>query len=274
VTVGRLSRAGSLLAAASLLAACAPAAPPRSFPRPPSWGAGTRAPSLTAWRAARARLAAIQREAGTPRTLRVSLALREPVTGRTLEARGAVAIAPPDGLRMILLGPGGTTALDLWLHRDRFRFAVPAIDLLRRGDATTPRASMRGLPIDFLRWWMLGPATGTLLWAERQGGGDRLLLRSGSAIIDLRVSDSGGIEARRALWEAGSAEEPRRRIEEEAIGADRIGCAPVRYWQESTGLSVTVRCEGEDLAAPNPKAFADPDAELLDSAHGDERVEP
>lgn len=258
--MGWLSRAGSLVAAALLLSACSPASASRSFPRLPAWREGQRAPSLGAWRAARARLDAIQRETAPPRTLRVSLALQEPVTGRTLFARGAVAIAPPDALRMILLGPGGTTALDLWIHRDRFRFAVPAIDLLRRGDATTPRASMRGLPIDFLRWWLLGPATGTLLWAERQGRADRLLLRAGLAIIDLRIGDSGGINARRALWTAGSAEEPRRLIDEEAIEADRFGCAKVRYWQRSTGLSVTVRCEGEELAAPNPRAFVDPDA--------------
>jgi hypothetical protein len=258
--VGTLASAGSLVAAALLLAACSPVAASRSFPRPPAWSDRPRAPSLGAWRAARARLAAIRRETASPRTLRVSLALTEPVTGRTLEARGAVAIAPPDALRMILLGPGGTTALDLWIHRDRFRFAVPAIDLLRRGDATTPRVSMRGLPIDFLRWWLLGPATGTLLWAERHGRADRLLLRAGFAIIDLRVGDSGGIKARRALWTAGSATEPRRLIEEEAIEADRFGCAKVRYWQRSTGLSVTVRCEGEEFAAPNPRAFVDPDA--------------
>jgi hypothetical protein len=265
MTAGKRARAGCLFSAALLLAACTPGLS-RSLPPPPAWSQGARAPSLGTWRAARARLAAIRREVDPPRTLRVSLALREPVTGRTLSARGAVAIAPPDALRMILLGPGGTTALDLWLRRDRFRFAVPAIDLLRRGDATTPRASMRGLPIDFLRWWLLGPATGTLLWAEQQQSDDRLLLRAGSAIIDLRVKGSGSVEARRALWAAGSADEPRRLIEEEAIGAERFGCGPVHYRQASTGLEVTVRCEGEDLAAPNPKAFVDPDEASESSA--------
>ena len=69
-----------------------------------------------------------------PHTLRLAVKLREPFTGRTMEARGAVALSPPSALRMILLGPGGTTALDLWARDDEFRFAVPAIDLLRRGD--------------------------------------------------------------------------------------------------------------------------------------------
>src|SRR5262249_13505558 len=130
--------------------------------------------------------------------------------------------------------------------------------------------SLRGLPIDFLRWWLLGPASGTLLWAERQARGERLLLRSGGAIIDLSVSGSGGIEARRATWAPASASVQRRLLEEEAIVADRIGCAKVRYVQRSTGLSVTVGCEGEQLAAPNPRAFADPDALSGESAPGDE----
>lgn len=266
----RPSRAGSLLAAVLLLAGCQAAAA-RPLPPAPAWSRGAvpismgspasaGSPSLAAWQEARARLAAIQRSAATPRTLRLSLSLREPVTGRTIEARGAAAIAPPDALRMILLGPGGTTALDLWLGGDRFRFAVPAIDLLRRGDAKTPRAAMRGLPIDFLRWWLLRPATGALLWSGREQGATRLLLRSGAALVDLHVSDAGQILAHRATWTAPSAGEPPRLIDVEAVLSDRLGCAPVRYWQASTGLEVTVRCEGEDLAAPNPRAFVDPDA--------------
>ena len=281
----RRCRGGSLLFACSLLAlpllagCLSPAA--RSLPPAPAWslaparpasaGAGAASPSLEEWRQARARLSEIRRHAATPRTLRLSLSLREPVTGRTLEARGAAAIAPPDALRMILLGPGGTTALDLWLSRDRFRFAVPAIDLLRRGDRTTPRAAMRGLPIEFLRWWLLGPATGSLLWAGREQGAARLLLRSGAALVDLRVSDAGEILAHRATWTAASRGEPPRLIDEEAILSERLGCAPVRYWQASTGLEITVRCEGEDLTPPNPRAFDDPDAAPGDEGEGEPR---
>jgi len=252
------------LAAFTLLAACSPAASRLALHRaawgPPPVGPDARvAQSMEAWRAARDRLAEVRGLASTPRTLRISLELREPTTGRTLQARGAVAIAPPTSLRMILLGPGGTTALDLWIDRDRFRFKVPAIDLLRRGDASTPRASLRGLPIDFLRWWLLRPATGALLWAAREDGAERLLLRDGAAIIDLRVADGGRIQGRRATWEKASAEAPARLVDEETVASDRIGCADVRYQQASTGLVVTVRCEGEDRSPPNPKAFEDPD---------------
>ena len=46
-----------------------------------------------------------------------------------LQARGAVAMDPAAGdLRMILLGPGGATAIDLWMHGDAYRFVVPALD--------------------------------------------------------------------------------------------------------------------------------------------------
>lgn len=161
---------------------------------------------------------------------------------------------------MILLGPGGTTALDLWARGDRFRFAVPALDLLKRGDASTPRASLRGLPVDFLRWWMLRPAAGTLLWYERAGGTDAFVLRDGDAVIDLRLNDRGVIGARRTTWATGDGGR-RRRIDEEVVIAEGLGCSDVRYAQASTGLLVTVTCEAEERdRAPDPRAFVDPDA--------------
>ena len=223
------------------------------------------------WRTARRRLGALRDEAqGTgARTLRVRLALREPRVGQILEARGAVAIAPsldggspgepPGALRMILLGPGGTTAMDLWARGHRFRFAIPALGLLQRGDAATSPASLRGLPVAFLRWWLLRPASGELLWYERVGGTDAYVLRDGGAIIELRARDGGPIAARRTTW---LAERERRLLDEEVVIADGVGCGTIRYAQASTGLLVTVRCEGEERGrSPDPRAFADPDAE-------------
>lgn len=245
---------------------------------PPSPGTSAARPDRSAWREGRERLADLRREVegAGPRTLRVRLALREPRTGQVLEARGAIAIAPPaiDGsppaagsavldpegaLRMILLGPGGTTALDLWARGDRFRFAVPALDLLKRGDAATPRASLRGLPVDFLRWWMLHPAAGTLLWYERAASTAAFVLRDGDAVIDLRINERGLIGARRTTWSAEGAR--RRRLDEEIVIAEGMGCGHVRYAQASTGLLVTVICEAEERdRAPDPRAFVDPDA--------------
>ncbi|WP_433927990.1 hypothetical protein AB3662_32725 [Sorangium cellulosum] len=250
------------------------------LPRP-SPDAPAARPDASAWREGRQRLADLRREVegAGPRTLRVRLALREPRTGQALEARGAIAIAPPaaavdgrargagsaavepDGaLRMILLGPGGTTALDLWTRGDRFRFALPALDLLKRGDASTPRASLRGLPVDFLRWWMLHPAAGTLLWYERAASADAFVLRDGDAVIELRIDDRGSIGARRTTWSA-AGDARRRQLDEEVVIAERMGCGNVRYAQASTGLLVTVVCEAEERdRAPDPRAFVDPDA--------------
>lgn len=242
-----LVRAWALAAIVTSLSACAP-----TLAGPPA----PRSPSLAEWKAARARLISLRAQVA-PRTLRVALALREPVSGRVLSARGALAIDPPASLRMILLGPGGTTALDLWIQGDRFRFAVPAIDLLKRGDASSPRAARRGLPVDFLRWWLLRPAEGRLLWASREAPADRLVLRDAEALVDLRVDDSGAVSARRTTWTSLSTP---RLVDDETVDAERIGCGKVSYRQASTGLEVTVRCEGEEPSPPNPRAFVDPDA--------------
>src|SRR5262249_42477144 len=151
------------------------------------------------WKWARQRLRALQRESSGagPRTLKLALSLREPYTGKTVQARGAVALSPPNGLRMILLGPGGTTALDFWMSGDRHRFAVPSIDLVRRGDGQTPPAEKRGLPVDFLRWWLLRPMQGSLLWYGRRGDAERFVLRDGRAIVRVALYREGRVEARR-----------------------------------------------------------------------------
>jgi hypothetical protein len=237
----RTASAAAILAA---LAGCAPVAPPR----PPD-------PTTAAWRSALDRLAALRRRVAAPRTERIAVDLREPRTGRTLSARGAVALAPPRALRMILVGPGGTTALDLWMDGGAFRFAVPAIDLRKRGDFGAPRAERRGLPVDFLGWWLLRPLDGELLFHAREVRGDRFVLRDGAAVIDLRAGDDGAVEARRTTWSGGE------RLDEETIDAAALGCGEARYRQRSTGLEVRVRCEGETLGMPAARALADPDAE-------------
>lgn len=235
------TRLAIVLAAVSLIG-CAPVA---AASLPP--------PSLADWRRGLDRLAALRHAAGGARTERLALALREPHTGRVLSARGAVAVAPPRALRMILLGPGGTTALDLWMSGARFRFAVPAIDLVARGDLGAPHAGRRGLPVDFLGWWLLRPAGGALLWTARVAGGDRFVLRDGEAVVDFVAFDDGRVEARRATWIGGE------RVDDERISAARMGCAPVRYHQGSTGLDVTVTCEGEAPGDPPARALGDPD---------------
>jgi hypothetical protein len=237
-----LGRASSIAAMAAALLGCAPRLP-----------AELPSPTQGDWQRGLDRLKALRRAAAGARTERLALSLREPRTGRVLQARGAVALAPPRGLRMILLGPGGTTALDLWMDGARFRFAVPAIELVKRGDLGAPRGERRGLPVDFLGWWLLRPASGELLWTARVAGGDRLVLRDDGAVVDLVAFDDGRVEARRTTWVDG------KRVDDETVKADAMGCAPVRYHQGSTGLDVTVGCEGEVPGDPPARALVDPD---------------
>jgi hypothetical protein len=244
-------RSGFLGVALAVLAAgCAPLPVPVS-PAPISLGD---------WRRALEELAALggRKTEDGPRTYKLALALREPVTGRRMAARGAVAIAPKErAVRMILVGPGGTTAFDLWIQADRFRVSIPAVDVLRRGDARTPKAEMRGLPVDFLRWWLLDPTRGELLWTE----GGRYVLRDGTAITDLVVHANRGVEARRDTWSeraAGGKEAPVL-LDEEKVTADRIGCGKARYTQASTGVEIEITCEGVEPNPPSERAFVDPD---------------
>lgn len=237
-----LVRASSAAAVTATLLGCAP-------PPPAIVGA----PTIAEWRRGLDRLAELRRAAGVARTERIALELTEPRSGRRLTARGAVAIAPPRALRMILLGPGGTTALDLWMNGGRYRFAVPAIALEKRGDLVEPREARRGLPVDFLGWWLLRPADGALLWYARERDGERFVLRDGAAIVDLTAFADGRVAARRTTWAGGA------RLDDETLAAAAMGCAEVRYHQGSTGLDVIVRCESETAGEPPPRALADPD---------------
>lgn len=223
------------------------------------------APSFEQWRAALADLGEARKRAGgdAPRTLKLSFALTEPFTGRRTEARGAVALAPAQrAVRMILVGPGGTTAFDLWIRADKFRMSIPAIDMLRRGDAATPREQMRGLPVDFLRWWLLDPTRGELLWSRKDYRGTEYVLREGEAITSLLFFHGTAIQATRQSWArpASAAEGPLVMVDEEKVTATKLGCGEARYTQQSTGVEISITCEGVEPSPPSERAFVDPDA--------------
>lgn len=231
-------------------------------------------PTLATWRGALAELGQLRAQAtgDGPRTFKLSVALREPFTGRRTEARGAVALSPADrAVRMILLGPGGTTAFDLWIRADRFRVSIPAVDLLRRGDASTPKEQMRGLPVDFLRWWLLDPTRGELLWSDHAASGARHVLREGAAITELLVAPDRSIRARRRTWtreQDGSGELVL--LDDEKVNADHIGCGRARYTQASTGVEIEITCEAIEPSPPSERAFIDPDAPDPDAPEEDE----
>jgi hypothetical protein len=251
--MGRLTCLGCVAAATVAAAGCGyrALAEPQRAPRPPAL-------SLTEFRSGLARLAEIRDASSLPRTLRVSIRVSSPSVKRALAARGAVAISPPDSLRMILLGPAGTTALDLWIGGDRFRVAVPAIGLKQRGKLTDPAMGRRGVPVTLLRYWLLRPARGRLLWLERSQQRWRYVLRDGDALNDLVVWNDGHLGARLSAW---SSRKTAPTTDEESLSAAGVGCASAQYSERSTGLSVSVFCEGESLGLPSPRALADPDGE-------------
>lgn len=214
---------------------------------------GAAPPDGESWREARRDLRRLRAAyaPARPYTMNLALEMTHPLTGNRLRARGAVAVAPAHrALRMILLGPGGTTALDLWVCRDRFRFALPAVGLVQRGDASTPRERLRGLPVDFLRWWLLRPLDGHLLYVAEQGESRRYVLRDRNEVVDFTTAGAGGV-----------ALERRSRWDRQSVRASGPGCAGVQYAQASTGIDITVECEKLDpQQQPRPEAFADPDA--------------
>ena len=144
---------------------------PRRAPRSRSSRAGSgrgcrlALPTEAEWLAARQRLAELRATEPTkPFGAVVRVALREPHTGKTFAARGAIAVDPHRALRMVLVGPGGATALDVWATADHWRFEVPAAGLLRRGGReddpgppdrvlplVVPRASRRSTPRELRR---------------------------------------------------------------------------------------------------------------------------
>lgn len=233
-----------LLAMVTLMAGgCASASPSQSLP---SGAAG-----ITAWREAREQVDELRRRYAAQGAYRmnVSLELTQLQLGQRMRARGAVAVRPPHSLRMILLGPGGTTALDLWVCGDAFRFEVPAISLERRGDANTPPQQLRGLPVRFLRWWFLEPLGGRLLAFADEEPGRRFVFRDGPEVVHLLAPTGAPLRAER-----------RSSVDVEKLLVRGLGgCGEVHYDQRSTGLDITVQCEAVTPGSPPEAAFADPD---------------
>ncbi len=211
-------------------------------------------PSQAAWTAARAELSALRATEPTgPHVENVRVSMHEPRSGRTVQARGAVAVDPHKAMRMVLIGPGGATALDVWVTLDRWRFAVPALGVLRRGGIDS--AASERLPIGFFRWWFLGPLDGRLLTAHERGASATLVLRQGEATVTLTSDRERTFRATRR--EAGNVE----RLAWEGAGLRAAAGDRAVYEQESTGVRVEVTVESTSTDAPDPAAFTDPDAQ-------------
>ena len=236
---------------------CGKAAPVRGpyeiIAKEPPAEVATRVPEVSQpeWTVARDRLDRLRRgRPDRPYVERVRLAISDPRTGRQYQARGAVAVAPGRAARMMLVGPGGTTALDVWVTKDRFRFSVPAIKLEKRG-GTDPEDS-KGLPIGMLRWWFLSPLAGRLLLARSSPGESAWILREGSGTVTLRTDGRRFIALRR---EGESLEA----IEWVSLGLVPQAGEHGHYLEGRHGLRVEVLVEEVLPDEPDPEAFADPD---------------
>jgi hypothetical protein len=205
------------------------------------------APSQARWLGLKSELAELRSSRAEQYSLNISLTIEQRALGQRLRARGAVAVRPPNALRMILLGPGGTTAFDLWSCGDAFRLRIPALELHKRGDAKTPPAELATLPIAFLRQWFLRPYSGRLLLADEQGSRHRFVLRDDDgALIDFTR------EGDRLLW--------RRTLgaDEQAIVAEHEPCGRVSHRDSATGVAIEVECERINYGPPPARAFVDP----------------
>ena len=203
------------------------------------------------WSIARDRLARLRRgQPDHPYVERVRLAISDPRTGRQYQARGAVAVSPGRAARMILIGPGGTTALDVWVTKERFRFAVPALKLEKRGGIDPTEA--RGLPIGMLRWWFLSPLAGRLLLARSTPAESAWILRDGAATVTVR-SDGRRFFALRREGETLEG------IEWLSRGLVPQQGEQGHYIEGRFGLRVDVVVEEVLATEPDPDAFTDPD---------------
>lgn len=210
-------------------------------PRPP--------PTQAEWTVARDQLASLRQSVPrAPYVQEVSISFREPGTGKVFDGRGAIAVDPAHAMRMILIGPGGATALDAWVTRDQWRFAIPPLQLLRRGGAESPEA----LPIGFFRWWFLGPFDGKL----RTTSGRTLILDDGSAIVALDADQSDGVRT--------IAARRRRGTTIEWLGYEGHGSVVgvgdrATYRDLGSGLTVNITVDRLGEAPPDPDVFRDPE---------------
>jgi hypothetical protein len=203
------------------------------------------------WSVSRERLAEVRAEQpARPYTERIRMSIHDPRTGMRYEARGAVAVSPSRAARMMLVGPAGTTALDVWVTRDRFRFSVPAMHIEKRGGKNPEDA--RGLPVGMLRWWFLSPLDGRLLLARSTEAESSWLLKDGDATIAIRTDGRRFVAVRRDHEHLEAIEWLGRGL------VPRAGTRG-RYIEGKYGLRVDVIVEDVSQTEPDPAAFADPD---------------
>lgn len=217
------------------------------------------APDAAAFIEARSKLEELRKQASVERTESISLELDAPYIPSAVTARGAVAVRPPGSLRMILVGPGGTTAMDLWMRDGHFRFDVPAMKRVITGAPSERPETRKGLPVEFLKWWMFEPLGGRLLSARRVSDGLEVLLDEPGRSTIATLKKDGSVSAHRR-WVAPGDRGRFQVYEEEWLDATAIGCAVATYRQKSTSLKVVAKCESSKPEV-NEAAFEEPKQE-------------
>jgi hypothetical protein len=207
-------------------------------------------PSPEQWARAGEALAALRSTAPRePYASVVRLVLLEPATGRTYDARGAIAVAPGRAMRLIGIGPAGATVVDAWVTPERWRVAVPAMGRLERGGADSATA----VPVGFFRWWFLGaPLDGSLIAAAPSGS--PLVLRAPGAMIEVMADPGAHLHLSR--WSRGRVE----RIDWQGASLAPSEGDRAAYADEATGLRVEAVIEqGARAFSGDACAFEDPD---------------
>ena len=177
-------------------------------------------------------------------------------SGRVVDGRGGIAVDPHRALRMILIGPGGLTAIDAWVTVDAWRFAVPALKLVRRGLSVDAKEARR-LPIGFLRWWFLAPLDGNLLWASIQPRRLDYVLRDPQATVEMSTAhEPPFLHLVAVRTEKGESEE----IDSLARSLTPSPGDRATYVQRASGLRIDVVVDGLGEAPPDARAFEDPDS--------------
>jgi hypothetical protein len=178
--------------------------------------------------------------------------MHEPRSGRVIDGRGGIAVAPGRAVRMILVAGAGATVLDAWVTPERWRVAVPVMGVVRRGGRDEPH----DLPIGFLRWWFFTPLEGTLFAATFTHPGAFWLLRSGDAVVELRAGPC----------DRGAELAATRRLHGRAERVDECRARPtpspgdrVHYEDSASGLAVDLVVETLAAAPPEEEAFRDPE---------------
>lgn len=241
--------------AAIATAACGPSAPIRG-PYTIIGGDPKRTPRVldigqAEWTLSRERLARMRSELPPrPYVERVQLGIVDPRTGKLYQARGAVAIDPDRAARLVLVGPGGVTAMDVWVTRDRFRLAIPSLNIEKRGGADL--SELRGLPIGFLRWWFLSPLGGELVLARSSSSEAAFVLRDGDATVTVRTDGERLWAVRRENGRVEGLEWSGRGL------APRAG-ARGRYREGQWGMRVSIMIEEVLPDEPDPAAFLEPE---------------